>query len=133
MTEFADFFSEMNIDIANKDMIYQSLRAPEFINFIMDEGYSRSVTVSLISLAMQLFFIGAYMVLFVYKFGTTPGKMIIRSKVVDANTLETPTLVQLVKRFLVSCFCLIGIWFILFTKRKQSMHDKAAGTLVVKI
>ena len=65
----------------------------------------------------------------------TPGKMIIKAKIVDAKTGRKPTSAQLIIRYygyFVSMipFC-IGFFSIPFDHRKQGWHDKLSGTLVI--
>ena len=65
----------------------------------------------------------------------TPGKMLTKLTIVDANTGEKPTVVQFVLRyvgyFLSSIFFLGFIW-IAFDKRKQGWHDMIARTVVIR-
>jgi len=76
---------------------------------------------------MSVYFLGFWL----YK-GTTPGKILMRTKIVDAKTLQAPGKLQLIIRFLIMPFFFIGIWFIPLTKQSQALHDKIAGTAVIK-
>ena len=71
----------------------------------------------------------------VYK-SATPGKMILKLRIVDAKTGGKPSTAQLIGRYLayyVAIFPLmLGILWVAVDKRKQGWHDKLAGTLVVK-
>jgi uncharacterized RDD family membrane protein YckC len=67
--------------------------------------------------------------------GATPGKMIISAVIVDEKTLAAPSRQQLVLRYfgyyvstIVVC---LGYLWIAFDARKQSWHDKIAGTVVI--
>lgn len=67
---------------------------------------------------------------------STPGKMLIGAKIVDAKTGENPQTGQLIVRYIGYYVSLLGlclgfIW-IAFDKRKQGWHDKMAGTVVVR-
>lgn len=69
--------------------------------------------------------------------GATPGKMLVRAKIVTAEGLARPSTGRLIGRFFayfVSIFpaCLGFLW-IAFDRRKQGWHDKLAGTVVVRI
>jgi uncharacterized RDD family membrane protein YckC len=67
--------------------------------------------------------------------GATPGKMLISAKIVDAETLGTPSTGQLIGRYfayIVSCIFMLGFIWIAFDKRKQGWHDKLAGTVVIQ-
>lgn len=78
-----------------------------------------------------------YAVGFWYKFSATPGKWVVGSKVVDAKTLEKPTLKQLIIRVLsyaLSAIPLcIGFIMAAFTKDCSGLHDKLASTLVINV
>lgn len=67
---------------------------------------------------------------------TTPGKMVVSAKIVDANTLGEPSTGQLIVRYFgyfISTFAFfLGFLWVAFDKRKQGWHDKIAGTLVIK-
>ena len=66
----------------------------------------------------------------------TPGKMVIRARIVDAKTGEKPTTGQYIVRYFAyfpSYLLLgLGILWVAFDKRKQGWHDKLAGTVVVR-
>jgi uncharacterized RDD family membrane protein YckC len=65
----------------------------------------------------------------------TPGKMALKSQVVDAETGGTITLRQAVIRYFGYFLSLIplglGYFWVAFDARKQSWHDKLARTVVV--
>jgi len=65
----------------------------------------------------------------------TPGKMAVRTKIVDAKTLEPASNSQLIVRYLcyyISMLVLfLGFIWVAFDKKKQGWHDKLAKTLVV--
>lgn len=69
------------------------------------------------------------------KLGATPGKLLLDCKIVDAKTLQPLSW----KKALMRCLAYIasalpiylGFVWIAFDKRKQGLHDKLAGTLVL--
>lgn len=65
----------------------------------------------------------------------TPGKMLLNTVIVDANSLQKPARWQLIVRYLgyfVSALPLfIGFIWIAVDARKQGWHDKLARTLVI--
>lgn len=69
--------------------------------------------------------------------GATPGKMIMRMKVVDANTGQLLSVKQSIIRYIgyfISTIPLfLGFIWIGLDKKKQGWHDKMAGTFVVKL
>lgn len=67
--------------------------------------------------------------------GATPGKKIMKIKIVNANDFETISFNQAVKRYagyiLSSIPLLLGFAMVLFTKKKQALHDIVSKTVVV--
>jgi uncharacterized RDD family membrane protein YckC len=65
----------------------------------------------------------------------TPGKMVIKARIVDARTGRTPSTRQLVGRYLARYLSAIpfglGVISIAWDPRKQSWHDKLANTVVI--
>lgn len=77
-------------------------------------------------------------VIFWEKFkGATPGKKVVNIKIVDADTLQDLSNKQAITRSLgyIPSTLLLGLGFlmIIFTKNKQSLHDKLANTVVIHI
>lgn len=66
----------------------------------------------------------------------TPGKMLLGLRIADARTREAPATGQLVIRYfgyLVSCLPLmLGFLWPVWDARKQTFHDKLAGTVVLR-
>ena len=66
----------------------------------------------------------------------TPGKMLIRARIVDARTGRKPTTGQLLLRYLgyfaAMLPLMLGILWVAFDRRKQGWHDKIAGTVVIR-
>ncbi|MCV6622056.1 MAG: RDD family protein [Cellvibrionaceae bacterium] len=73
--------------------------------------------------------------LFWYYKSATPGKMIFRIKIVDAQTLGRLGIGQTIGRYFAYMVCIIplflGFIWVAFDPRKQGFHDKLAGTLVI--
>lgn len=66
----------------------------------------------------------------------TPGKMLVKAKIVDAKTGAKPSTGQLIGRYFAYYVSLIplglGMIWVAFDARKQGWHDKLAGTVVVR-
>ena len=66
----------------------------------------------------------------------TPGKMLLRVKIVDARTGGRPSLGQFILRYVMyfpSVLVLaLGFIWVAFDKRKQGWHDKVANTIVIR-
>lgn len=69
------------------------------------------------------------------RLGATPGKLLLDCRVVDAKTLQPLSGKKAVIRclaYLASALPIyLGFVWIAFDKRKQGLHDKLAGTLVL--
>ncbi|HIF8966878.1 TPA: RDD family protein, partial [Vibrio cholerae] len=67
----------------------------------------------------------------------TPGKMLLKLKVVDEHTLNKLTFKQSIIRYLSYYISLlgffIGFFWIFFNKKNQGWHDKIAKTIVIKL
>jgi uncharacterized RDD family membrane protein YckC len=78
----------------------------------------------------------AILTFWVYK-SATPGKMLFKLKIVDAESGGPPGTGQLIGRYLgyyVSTIPLMmGIIWVAFDERKQGWHDKLAKTLVIRV
>ena len=76
-------------------------------------------------------------ILFWAKKQATPGKMAVSAKIVDAKTGGKPSTKQCVGRYFAYILSFIpfglGFLWVAFDPKKQSWHDKLAGTVVVKI
>ena len=70
------------------------------------------------------------------KYLGTPGKMVLRLRIVDAKTGQAITTPKAVGRYLgyyVSILpFMLGIIWVGIDKKKQGFHDKLAGTVVVR-
>ena len=70
------------------------------------------------------------------KYLGTPGKMVLRLRVLDAHTGEAISTPKAIGRYLgyyVSALpILLGFFWVGIDKKKQGFHDKLAGTVVVR-
>jgi uncharacterized RDD family membrane protein YckC len=70
-------------------------------------------------------------------FKTSPGKYIMGLRIVDQETLETPSNKQLVIRALSSYLCIFTLGFgylmLAFDKQKRALHDRLSNTIVASI
>jgi len=70
------------------------------------------------------------------KYSATPGKMILKLRIVDENSLKQPTLKQFIIRilgYIINCILLgVPIFIISLNKRHKGMQDYMANTLVIK-
>lgn len=132
MLFYKNYFIEYNIEMYNYGQMFVSTIRPEFANYLQAGHMNRYILYNLSMLICDLLVIGSYFVGFWYYKGATPSKMFMRMKIVDAITFEKPTFKQLIKRFLGYVTFPFGIWFVIFSEKKQALHDTIAGTVVIK-
>lgn len=86
--------------------------------------------------ALQLLVMMAAIVTCWHFWAATPGKKLLRLRIVDAETLGAPRLSQYLLRcgayFLSLLPLLLGFFWIGWDSKKQGWHDKIAGTLVIR-
>jgi len=106
-------------------------RDPQYQKFIAQHGYrglmiEQGIQTSLFAVAIFVFWL---------KKRSTPGKMFLSMKIVDAKTLKDPSVTQLVIRLCSYALSILplgmGIFYIAFHKKHRAWHDILSGTLVV--
>lgn len=118
--------SNVKVHDTHFDPLYGIYHAYSFVSL------SRFALFYLIKYLINIIIMGGYFVFFWKKFNATPGKMLMKMKIVDADDFSTPSTYRFVKRYLGYYTTLIGMWSILTNKRKMSLHDKIANTIVIK-
>ncbi|HJD56145.1 MAG TPA: RDD family protein [Rickettsia endosymbiont of Pyrocoelia pectoralis] len=129
---FYEYFINNNINLHNPDEMLSSIVTEEFYKYLASGNLDKYTLFTVSIFVINLLVIAIYFVGFWYYKSATPSKMFLRMKIVDAASLSRPTLGQLVKRFLGYLTFPVGIFFILFSSQKQALHDKIAGTVVIK-
>lgn len=86
---------------------------------------------------LQLITLGILLVVFWIKKQATPGSMMLSMKIVDATSLGKPSTKQCIIRLFSIILSIaplfLGIFWIVFDKKKQSWHDKISNTLVINV
>lgn len=101
--------------------------------------YVRSDLFSLVllNIVFQLVIIGIVLITCQRAFGTTPGRYLIGIKLVSAKTETEPSLFQLIIRYLGYFISLpplmLGYIWCLWDKKRQTWHDKIAGTVMLDL
>ena len=76
-----------------------------------------------------------YQTFFIYQYGATLGKMVMRVSVIELATLTTPTLLgafnRAVFRIISEMIFYLGFLWGMLDPARQTWHDKAARTVVV--
>lgn len=106
-----------------------------FLGVIDLDAYATNQSYTWFDFVSQLVFFVLYVGLWV-KFAGTPGKRLLRLKILDEKTGNHLTLGRAIIRYLgyipaFLVFC-IGVIWVAFDKKKQGWHDKMAKTVVVK-
>jgi uncharacterized RDD family membrane protein YckC len=130
------------IPIMNMFNIFFRLESPNIENTrivakMTAEQAIANLAAILPSMLIQSTIVAVIVIIFWVYRGATPGKMILKMKIVDAKTLGEPSKKQLIIRYLgyfvsLLTFCLGFVW-IYYDKRQQGFHDKMAGTVVIKV
>lgn len=89
-----------------------------------------NLVVLILEFSYYIYFIGAK--------GQTPGKMALGIKVVKVGTSEAPGylkafLREVVGKLLSVIILFLGYLWMLWDSKKQTWHDKIAGTIVIKV
>ena len=128
------YFSKLNAELAAL-LVSSGDPNADALRIIQTLSRPDSAIMALGDLRVQIGF--AVTVILFWRFrGATPGKMLVKAKIVTADGLAPPSTARLIGRFLayfvsILGFCLGFLW-IAFDRRKQGWHDKIAGTVVVR-
>lgn len=134
--EYAGFWLRVLASVIDS-ILYGVIVIPILMNIYGDDYFTseRLILGSWDLLLSWLLPAVAVVAFWVYR-SATPGKMLVRIRVVDARTGDKPGVGQSVLRYLgyfVSTIpLLLGILWVAFDQRKQGWHDKLAGTLVIR-
>lgn len=126
---FGEFFIANGIDLNDKEAMSKAASSPEFVQYLTLGAFIKH---TLILMCFNGILMSFYFIFFWHRYGATPGKMMMKIKIVDNRVFGKPTLWMLIKRFFLYITAPIGVWFIIVTRRSQAMHDKMAGTVVIK-
>lgn len=121
------FLSEEKVALRPHSDISQIISDPT-----MYVNLNRILLFTLIVFIINLILIGIYFVFFWQKYNATPGKILMKMKIVNADDFTTPSMYNLIKRFIGYSTILIGMWSVLTNKRNMALHDKIANTVVIK-
>ena len=78
-----------------------------------------------------------YQTFFVWYYGATPGKIVLKIRVVSTIDLENPAIIYALNRAIVriisETFFYIGFLWAFTNPKRETWHDKVAKTLVVNV
>jgi len=76
-----------------------------------------------------------YQAFFVMQYGASVGKIIMKIRVIDTKTMQTPNVIvalnRAIFRVISELFLYLGFLWGLLNPQRQTWHDKTASTLVV--
>lgn len=127
---FQDFFIANEINTNDMQAMSKIVKTPEFVSQVTgSKTFIYVGTLFVISTSIM----GVYFITFWKKFGATPGKFIMRMRVVNVTDYHsTPSTFQLTRRFLGYITAIIGMWSMVFSKQGLALHDRISGTIVIK-
>ena len=102
-------------------------------------GYldSDAIVMGVVDLVVSYTLPALFSIIFWLKMSTTPGKMLMKLKVLDENTGDPITPSQAVIRYVgyivSSVVLLLGFIWVAFDDKKQGWYDKMAKTVVIKV
>lgn len=105
---------------------------PSYLDLAYDGAFIRGTADFMISYALPAVAVIAFWIVK----QATPGKMAVSCKILDARTGNPPSSGQCVLRYLGYIVAMLplglGILWVAVDRRKQGLHDKIAGTVVVR-
>ncbi len=117
-------------------LLHHSAGVSSFNSMILYFWESGWVTLWMINTIFQILFMAVPFIGTWYFFSTSPGKFLVGIEIRSIRGKSTtPTLIQYILRYTSFLFtitpCLLGFIWLLFDPKKQAVHDKIAGTVVV--
>lgn len=126
------FIDQLHIQWLSKRASISAEDRQELITYLHD---SQIIPWLGASFVVQIIILALITISFWYVWGATPGKMLVRIRIIDASSGKKPGLLQSFIRFFsytISMLpCMAGVFWVHFDKRRQGWHDKIARTLVV--
>lgn len=117
---------EIQLLLATGELKPENLSNAQFLELLTKQITSFTLQNAIIAIAVILFWIYC---------SATPGKMLLKMKIVDAKTGARPSRKQCIIRYfgyIISILPLgLGFIWIYYDRKKQGWHDKIAGTVVL--
>lgn len=130
MDKYGKLLLENDVDVRDSEALKHLFYQPEIASKLSFADFMEvTLPMFIVHIAsLAIYFIGSW-----YYINSTPMKYMLGMKIVDAETGGKPKLSNLIWRFIGYSLFLIGLWFIVFTKKKQALHDKIGKTAIVKV
>lgn len=130
LEKYGEILAQNDIDVRDSEAMFHFFSSPEMAGQL---SYYDALEVSIPMMIVHMLTLAIYFIGSWHYIGCTPMKYMLGMKVVDAETRGKPKFINLIWRFLGYSLFVFGIWFIIFTKKKQALHDKLGKTIVVKV
>ncbi len=111
--------------------------------FIYADSFNSAATVDVLIRLVNMLFLQVillkviYHTFFVWMYGATPGKMLLKIKIISIDDFDKPKLmnsfIRAVVRIISEMLFYIGFLWMFFDLLRQAWHDKAAKTMVVDV
>lgn len=130
-------YSGVHLESIPTDQILSNTRTQqeaniEILKSVLDAGM---LHVFAILAQIQYTLLAAYSFVFWHFYAATPGKMVMRLRIVDAKTgapiTDRQSVVRLIGYLVSGMALMIGFFAISWSSRRQGWHDVMAGTVVV--
>ncbi len=146
-----DIFKKLNSEGLRLGALYKRV-----IAFFIDEviisilfyiiyanSFNRATTSAMLIELINMLFLQVillkviYHTFFVWMYGATPGKMLLKIKIISIDGFDKPNLmssfIRATVRIISEMFFYIGFLWAFFDRLRQAWHDKAAKTMVVDV
>jgi uncharacterized RDD family membrane protein YckC len=110
------------------------LSVPELMDILFQSQYIYALSLDYLAnfIILGMIFIASWQ-----RFSCTPGKWLMRMRIVDEKTLQKPTFKQFLIRYaayIISTIPLtIGFIWVMWSSKRQGWHDIIAKTVVIKV
>lgn len=133
--EFFRALAAEKYDKISPALINKFLQSPHLLSEPELMIVTEALAVLLANSLIQMIILGALVIVLWCYYDATPGKMLLRMRIVDVKTGKEPSRWQYIIRFLgyipSLLFLALGFLWIYYDKKRQGWHDKMAGTAVI--
>ncbi|MDF2965426.1 MAG: hypothetical protein K0Q51_814 [Rickettsiaceae bacterium] len=129
---FGEYLSRNGIDVRNYDAAFQFLIEQYQAGTLGAEVWDNGLTYFTLAMINNLITMGICYLGCWFKWGNTPGKALLKLKIVDEESMNTPSRLQFIKRYFGYIFSVFNIILMPFDQRLRGTQDIIAGTVVIK-
>ncbi len=131
---FVQFLNKINIIqlFDQKELMIKNLESLKKSGELgLKNQYMPDLKTSFIAALVNYLGMGVYIVYFWNKFSASPGKIIMRIKIVNYKDISKPSLKSFIIRYLGYPICIFNVFSFIFNKKKRLLHDVISGTIVI--